>query len=222
MQARVNEHEHEREEHEGEVHLGRLQHHCQGAEFLGTRQAERDDNVAEDVEQSASNDKEEHIAIDQVRRDHDLHIADNYKRAEDELTAHEYATESTVVIGREIVKREVGQEEDQRTLPERIKDPSPEDIFVEVDVLEANSVQARPSEDDLLRILVVHSREPNDRQGREEEIEGDVEETIVDLGACEERKRPEHKDGHRLEDILVEHVADSVGVPAVSLPAMEE
>ena len=110
LQPCVDQHKHESEEHQGEVSLGCLDQHSQGAKLRRVRQAERDDDVAEDVEQSTADDEEEHPAVDQVRGDHDLHVAHDDESAEDELAAHENATEHAVLIRREAVKREVSEE----------------------------------------------------------------------------------------------------------------
>jgi len=98
LQPGVDQDKHEGEEHEGEVGLRGLHHHRQRAKLGRVHQAEGDDHVAEDVEEGAPNDEEETPAVDQVRRDHDLHVAHDDERAEDKLTSHVDATEHAVLI----------------------------------------------------------------------------------------------------------------------------
>ena len=107
-------------------------------------------------------------------------------------------------------------------MPESVENPAPEHPLVEIDVLQANLVEAWSPDYDFFRILVVHRGEPNDRQCREAEVEQDVEETVVNLGAGEQRNRAKHEDRHRLQNVLVEHVADSVRISAVGLSPMEK
>lgn len=74
----------------------------------------------------------------------------------------------------------------------------------------------------MLRVLVVHSGEPDDGEGSEAEVEDHVEERVVDVGTREEGEAAEHIDGHCFEHVFVEHVADGVRVAPVSLSAVEE
>ena len=56
----------------------------------------------------------------------------------------------------------------------------------------------------------------------EEEIEGDVQDTIVDDQTRENGDDTIHVNGHSLQDVLVEHVGDGVRVATVRLSAMEK
>ena len=90
------------------------------------------------------------------------------------------------------VWRDGGQrlEDDQdheNALPSCIEEPTPEDPLVKIDVFHADSVQARPAQENLPRVLFVPRREPNDWHRSENDIVRRIELEIIDLGAGEMR-----------------------------------
>lgn len=72
----------------------------------------------------------------------------------------------------------------------------------------------------MLGVLEVTGGKPNNWKRGEAEVKEHVETGVVDHYAGEERDEAIHEDRDSFQDILVEHVADGVGVAAVCFPTM--
>ena len=71
-------------------------------------------------------------------------------------------------------------------------------------------------------VLIVKNRKVDDWHASEEDVVELIHERIVEDDAGENRVEPIPKKGEDEDNVLVEHVADQVGVPSVALTPMEE
>jgi hypothetical protein len=93
-------------------------------------------------------------------------------------------------------------------LPNRIKEPSPEDCFIEKNVVKADSIKRWVVQKGLLVMFPVKDSIPNDRCTCEEDVVALIKNVIVDSSATEKAVPAEHPDRNYVKHVLVKHIGN--------------
>ena len=120
----------------------------------------------QDTDASSEHDEvEQHLPSQEPVHNHnnDVEVDDNEVDADDEEVSQTMPDQDDKAD--EDMATDVPPElEATNDQEDEAEDPAPEDPFVEVDILQADFVQSRPSNNDVLWVLVVHSGVPDDWQ----------------------------------------------------------